>query len=322
MLASVNAACGEKKSQQPRSGDLAPAEGTGGRLNGASQRKTLPFEPLFSLKEFDAFDLGTATELSEEEVLDLLRTTEDLYAEFPEDTSAPQEESCESKRADRSGSVELKDKETLIIRVNRSGDLCPGETESKNEAVVMMRCDGGDLSRFKDVKSAGEFEGLFKNGDPDDLCRSSKGLEGFLNVRGSYKWSGSGSVIETEYRRASLASDGGSCRWARKDQTLELETDCLDLSLSQSSGSSWSGIGATTETANILRLKSKPGLVQRLLSKDPWFESGVIEVVANNWSGTVTYRGSSKPPRLVLTNRDKTKTIDQELQPFSPSGSL
>lgn len=192
----------------------------------------------------------------------------------------------------------MKDHDTLIIRMKRDGDLCPGETEPKNEAVSMIRCEGGDLSRFKSVKSVQAFEAITKNENSDDPCLKGVAAETFMNLRGSFRRAEGLGTNETSYRAATSAPDGAPCRWARKAETLQLEGDCLEVALSQSALSGIGGdVNVTSRKVDLLRLKAKGGLAQRVFSKDLWFESGTIEVVANNWSGTITYRGRPTPPR-------------------------
>lgn len=281
----------------------------------------LPFEPIVQLKDFDDVDTKTLEVLTAEQVLEKLRDTEDLYANAPAAESSNSDaqgsegaDSCRSKQEAASVTYQFIGDDTIVGRMKMpSGVVCPGDDTQGTfaaQGILMVRCVGVDLSRFKNVETPQEFEEAAQPEGFNSLCFTGRAAEFFDNLRLEYEVE----IEQGQSLHARVRPDGGACRWVRKGDDFELEKDCVTAELSKNQAS---GMGQQSEQSvslvNSTRLTAKAGLVRQAGSKDPWFVSGTVVVVINNWSGTITYQGSKAAPRVVLTDSRDGKKIDRNL---------
>lgn len=278
-----------------------------------------PFLTTEALAQPSAVSALSATEVKDE--LENNRSYfENSDATFSlEDSSEVEEGATEEASADpeskclqdiyKSTKVKVIDRSKVIFSVSYDLSSCFAEmqssgseptqgaqlkfTESKGLLYGELSCEGSDFSAL-DGKSITDLEGDTST----QTCATKRTylLNSSASTKGEVVYGEKTYNFDSTYASAESTADNQACVNEVKDGVYSALGSCrrVDITVSNYNGQ--------TE-ASFFMTESKD--LKWELNK-PWFSSGSMSVMLNDWSGTVTYTGSDAAPTYTLTKGGET----------------
>lgn len=194
-----------------------------------------------------------------------------------------------------------------------------GLTESLNSGLLEINmtvsCDGVDLSKY-DGNTFDELSGK-------DICPDSISYKRYIGVRSYIKFLGSISQIpfQIEMVGANLvqSNDGGPCEANYESSSSTILDNCQDISKTYYKTYSINGESQEkSKKYSYFRTNSK-SLKFRNESAVKWYDSGSMDIVSGDWTGTMTFTGGSVNPSYSITNG--IETVDGTLSKSKENNS-
>ena len=161
----------------------------------------------------------------------------------------------------------------------------PSDLQLKSAIVKIYsrtECTGKDLSSYNG-KTVGQIEDLnlqtFCTSGYSVVSNSRSDLEIVSQTDTTYSF-------KTTTIDAFGTADNGPCATTITSGTFK-QTGCVEISKSISSGSN--------ESVEYRKVTQKD-LTWTASTADTWYKSGTMDVILNDWTGTVTFSGATTPP--------------------------
>lgn len=197
-----------------------------------------------------------------------------------------------------------------IFRIAASIDLadmqraCPpkvgqGTQTGSLKVFVGMQCTGSDFARFNGKK----FAEVAK--DPS-LSRNCKGAKTYgvmnnteTNVSVVSTAVGQESEATMQIKELTKGLNGEFCRMTRNDKGFSID-DCVIAGRTVMPRAVAKGVDFSSPQGDSYSLKFSG--IKAMNETDMWFASGKVNVLLNNWKGTVTYSGGATSPKYSMSN--------------------
>lgn len=187
---------------------------------------------------------------------------------------------------------------------NSSGRFKTETLSSRIKYFMEFGCDGADFSKYNG-KTISELVKELDNKDPcpnRTLTTTLTNMRVLSTVR--YTVTSQPSYeVDSEITSAQAAPDGKACEEKVANGTI-VHGPCIDIDLYRTTQK---GGGKDSSSTSFTRAE-KVDIVANDDKTSPFFRSGIIKYVHNNWSGQVKYSDANTPPTFTMTGGKDTIT--------------
>ncbi len=171
-------------------------------------------------------------------------------------------------------------------------------TAAKMHLLVSWSCDE-DFSAYAD-KTVADVE------DMEDPCVTATSATMLSQADTSFTMTITGdqgtATITTRQLTAHQNEAGGGCELTRSGETMTRADNCIDVATTTTTATAQ---GQTQTEVAYLKIKGQ-GLTYPVVTQDPWYDSGSMDVILGNWNGTMTYSNRTTAPTYTFTDGSST----------------